>query len=391
MKKTKIIIPALAMLLLSTAASVSGTVAWFSMNNSVTVTGMSVTTKVSSNLLIAETNVPANYSDTIKQDRSGILEPASTIDGEDFYYTINAKGDGDAKEDVYTLYDENTNLANDTAGKTAYDNVFNNAYGFTTEKTAQNIAGTHFTSQEIQAAQQGEPAYGKTVNDWKIEPTACYAYIDYNFYIKGTSGRDDQVLYMSKCNLLYNGAAITSGYAWRVAVFSGDATAGEPQSLSLVSILGLSDSKNFNQRNTVVDTTGFEEDVTSVASYYTDADCTVAATGTYVGGTTYYEKHSEDAPQAVSGLVNLNDVESPGEASQVATDIDAGENFTTKIKVRLWLEGEDVSCTNDTYADLTKAWSLNLKFMLGDADNGALQNPVLNGVALISSNPALEE
>ena len=54
MKKTKIIIPALGMLLLSTAASVSGTVAWFSMNASVTVTGMTVTTKVSSNLQIAE-------------------------------------------------------------------------------------------------------------------------------------------------------------------------------------------------------------------------------------------------------------------------------------------------------------------------------------------------
>ena len=48
MKKTKIIIPALGLLLLSTAASVSGTVAWFAMNNSVTATGMSISAKSNS-------------------------------------------------------------------------------------------------------------------------------------------------------------------------------------------------------------------------------------------------------------------------------------------------------------------------------------------------------
>ena len=57
MKKTKIIIPALGLLLLSTAASVSGTVAWFAMNASVTATGMQITAKSDSVfLLIGNTN-----------------------------------------------------------------------------------------------------------------------------------------------------------------------------------------------------------------------------------------------------------------------------------------------------------------------------------------------
>ena len=43
MKKTKVIIPALGLLLLSTAASVTGTVAWFSANATVTASGMQVT------------------------------------------------------------------------------------------------------------------------------------------------------------------------------------------------------------------------------------------------------------------------------------------------------------------------------------------------------------
>lgn len=52
MKKTKVIIPALGMLLLSTAASVTGTVAWFAANAQVTATGMAVTAKTDSEFLV---------------------------------------------------------------------------------------------------------------------------------------------------------------------------------------------------------------------------------------------------------------------------------------------------------------------------------------------------
>ena len=52
MKKTKIIIPALGLLLLSTAASVTGTVAWFSSNSTVSATGMTISAKTDSNFLI---------------------------------------------------------------------------------------------------------------------------------------------------------------------------------------------------------------------------------------------------------------------------------------------------------------------------------------------------
>ena len=52
MKKTKIIVPALGLLLLSTAASVTGTVAWFAANTTVTATGMSVTVKSDSTFLL---------------------------------------------------------------------------------------------------------------------------------------------------------------------------------------------------------------------------------------------------------------------------------------------------------------------------------------------------
>lgn len=382
MKKTKIIIPALAMLLLSTAASVSGTVAWFSMNNRVTVNGMAVTTKVSSNLLIAEENQAANYSDSIKQSREGILEPASTVNGLAFFYTINALGNGDAKTDEYTAYNESTDLNNLQAGKTKYDTTFNGTYGFSTDNpTAQ---GTHWTSEEIASAtSETDPGYGKTVKDWKVEPGVCYAYIDYTFYIKGTSGKDDQVLYMSKCNLLYNDAAIAAGYAWRVALFADDATTTESTgNPTLRSIIGLSQASNFNNSGEVLDLVVGTSDV---SSYYTDATLETQASGTAQQNTTYY---GNNIPQAVNSQSTLGSVNKSGVAAQATTDIDSGENFVTKVVVRLWLEGEDVSCTNDTYADLTKAWTLDLEFKLGDATyEDSEHNTLDNGVKVIGSVP----
>lgn len=54
MKKSKILAPALAILCLSTAASVTGTVAWFAANNTVSATGMLVQTDRPSSLAISE-------------------------------------------------------------------------------------------------------------------------------------------------------------------------------------------------------------------------------------------------------------------------------------------------------------------------------------------------
>ena len=52
MKKTKIIVPALGMLLLSTAASVTGTVAWFAANTTVSATAIQVKAKAEGGIAI---------------------------------------------------------------------------------------------------------------------------------------------------------------------------------------------------------------------------------------------------------------------------------------------------------------------------------------------------
>ena len=365
MKKTKIIIPALGMLLLSTAASVTGTVAWFSTNNSVKVDGMTVTTRVSSNLLIAETNQEANYTEALQQSRDAVIEPASTIDGKNFFYTTSAKGDGDEKEDDYDEYGEATAQDHVAAGKTAYDNAFNSAYGFTSVSTSN----------------------------------VCYAYVDYSFYIKATSAADDQVLYMSKCNLTYRNEADTAyeavgqkDLAWRVgllAVGTTANTAANDSNLALKTVLGLQGAFNQNQKGTIVDTSGFTPGETSVATYYTDQFGQHQASGTYVAGNKYYTAPSA-TPYAVKDDDELAQVTNANAPAQAATDIDTGFTSYTRIVVRLWLEGEDISCTSTTYAELTRNWKLSLEFRLGNATDGG--NPATaNGVAKISSNPSLDD
>ena len=54
MKKSKIIIPALAMLVMSTAATVTGTVAWFTMNTTASAEGMVVAAKTNGSLVVKE-------------------------------------------------------------------------------------------------------------------------------------------------------------------------------------------------------------------------------------------------------------------------------------------------------------------------------------------------
>jgi hypothetical protein len=54
MKKSKIIIPALAMLVMSTAATVTGTVAWFSMNKTVTAEGMKISAEGQGSIIITK-------------------------------------------------------------------------------------------------------------------------------------------------------------------------------------------------------------------------------------------------------------------------------------------------------------------------------------------------
>ena len=397
MKKTKIIIPALGMLLLSTAASVSGTVAWFSMNNSVTVTGMTVTTKVSSNLQIADKNIEARYGDALEQARTGILEPASTVDGAAFYYTTSASGDGVAKpnaSNTFKTYSE-ANISGDNPATTATENDFSNLLGATDGQGAANASDKTKTGKTnydpVFNAAYGFSQYNAAANDGKGNGLVCFAYIDYSFYLKGTYASENHLIDLTKCELAYkNGnndeyGAITTAWAWRVGMFVEKADAGEELadadvavSGNLVTILDFQDkSKNQNEIEAVQLAAG---DTIPASTLYAKPNLTgdVLAAGTATAqqaGTYYKAKAGETGPKAVNGNANTSYAPVGGENNAKANaeavvddDPDAATTQRYKVVVRLWLEGEDVSCTSTTFADLTRDWKLDLEFRQGDSE-----------------------
>ena len=307
MKKAtgKILVAAMS-LIIAVAVATGTTFAWFSMNNVVRVTGMAVNTQVSNNLWIApvtaaadEGNNESNYNIALNQQVGGLLEPVSTINGFNFFYTPanNVNTNGSAKAATYTEY----NPADTT--------------GFNTTYTTSGAVG----------------------------------YVDYSFYIRVTNAGDtNEGLNMTVCNLLYDGVALDSkDDAWRVAVFAKSATkntaAGAIADTDLVTILKTSDAAYFN-------------------------DTAVSAT---------------NAKSSVSTKID--------DAATIAT-INAGATAYYKVIVRLWLEGEDTSCNNTTYADLSKKYTLDLKFELGNtavAVIGSTANAVATGDTTVTATVTL--
>lgn len=79
MKKTKLIIPAIGMLLLSTAASITGTVAWFSMNTTVTATGMQVEASADNTFLVITAGTTTGGNPGIADTTVAIPADAASI------------------------------------------------------------------------------------------------------------------------------------------------------------------------------------------------------------------------------------------------------------------------------------------------------------------------
>ena len=304
MKKTKIIAPALGLLLLGTAASVTGTVAWFSINSTVAVTGMRVNTKVGNNLLIADDdddNESSSFGNVLNQTVTGTLEPVSSIDGNSFFYTSsdNVDASGDAKDDAYTAY----NPA-DTA-------AFNTNY---------NTSG-------------------------------AVGYVDYKFYLKATNGENaNRHLAMTRCNLLYEGSPLTTNdYAWRVAVFAAVATQDTPLSDADTIGTNAANLKSILRR--------------SGAAYYT-------------------------SESAVSDVDTVSSVSAKIDDAVNIVTLTPAQTVNYKVIVRLWLEGEDTKCTNETFASLTGKYDLDLAFEVRATDGVSALGSTSNALITASNNAA---
>ena len=307
-KALRKLIPALVMLLIAAAFVGTSTYAWFSMNRIVDVTGMSVTTKVEDSLLIASANAEANYVKTLSQTRVGKLRPVSTVDGVSFYYTnpANVKGDGDAATDTYVAYSEAETQSGEPL---AVDNALENT----------NAGKTNYDKAF-------QTAYGIDKATTITTSNVLYGYIDYVFYIKATNTTDAaEDLKLTKLNLLYNNAAIDTEKAWRVAVFAQAA-----------------------EKNTDLSTAFTASDRKAMLTLASAANRTAneAVNSTSGTGTVTYTSAAWAVDSIAKGATEYN-----------------------KVTVRLWLEGEDTTCDNDTFAQLTDAYTLDVEFRLGGSEN----------------------
>jgi hypothetical protein len=190
------------MLTVSAMMLSSSTYAWFTMNKEVTVTGMEVKTKVGDNLLIAQDTLTS----TTKQDEANfktsdvdllgaVLEPASTIDGKDFYYTdsFNVGGNGAALNATYKGYNESVAFDNTDAKKAAYDSAFMTNYGTTIDASTNPISKTN----------------------------ALYGYVDYVFQLKANNtSSDSKYLNVTSITLTQGDNETDSLQAFRTAIFA---------------------------------------------------------------------------------------------------------------------------------------------------------------------------
>jgi hypothetical protein len=315
MKTTKFslnkkIMASASMLLVSTFMLSSATYAWFTMNKSVTVSGMEVRTKVGSNLLISHdsdiTATTKNDDDTFTtSDTTAIkawLEPVSTNNAaaNNFWYTLNAKADGSKDSGDYVDYDQ-VGLGNATSS--SYSNKFSEEYGVL--KT--EVTGFGATT---------------TPND------AAVGYVDYVFQLKATNTLDSaQTINLTQLALTYDkdetGSERNGEVAFRAAVFVEPENAGKT---AYATAGGATLNAIYKP---------------SAAAYFTGTNGVSGASAT----------------TAVSNLVT--------DTAVPLASVSGGDTNYYKVVVRLWLEGEDTTCTSETFANLTDTWSLDLTLELG--------------------------
>ena len=202
MKKTKVIIPALGILLLSTAASVTGTVAWFSANAKVSADGMAIQAKTSESLVI-DTDHAVGAAVSVTLDP--FTTPLTPI-----HYNTGAYETVSNGADV----DPATGLA--LAGKTlAYENI-----------SAATAAGlTYYQDYVIYLA-----AAGQAINSAALKVTATWTGAETTTLAATV---DFKVLAVASADIGTQSAAMERDLTLNAAMASSDLTAQALKTVAL--------------------------------------------------------------------------------------------------------------------------------------------------------------
>lgn len=173
-KSTKIILPALALLVLGTTAAATSTVAWFAANGTVKATGMEVVCQTSHNLIISNTD-PNTFTDGAENyygssvasanDRAANLMPASTG-----ATVLEAKTPGYVKGNKYSTTDSAADKFFYTKEATTIDAVSGNVVAGSeiVATTASEVANTHFAQHDFWVANSAKSVMQIKIDDLKV-------------------------------------------------------------------------------------------------------------------------------------------------------------------------------------------------------------------------------
>ena len=178
--------------------------------------------------------------------------------------------------------------------------------------------------------------------------TGAVGFVDYAFFLKATNADTTTAkdVNMTALTLTYGGTTQTQK-AFRVAVFvndmgeTGSTAATAPASGTLLSVLRDSSAGYFTATNKAVDST------TTLAEVDSKIDDAVTIGTVAATKTNYY-----------------------------------------KVVVRLWLEGEDTTCNNSTFASLTDQWALDLTIQFGGTAVSNLTQAVTAAKVDLSAGPS---
>ena len=294
---------AIAMVLVAAIALGSSTFAWFAANQTVNATGMKVRTQVSDNLLIA----PSTTGET-------------AVANENTFKTVYVADIDGLLEPVSTI-DGVDYFYNSTSNTQADGNAFDDTY-------IQYVHGQVSTAQN------------KNAFDVNYNTLGAVGYVDYAFDLKATNSdaTASKNVNITDFNLTYGGTSETQK-AFRTAMFvydrgeTGTTAAGAPAADKLVSITRVSGAQYF---------------------------------GTYNSHNNTYnaENMGVDAVSGANALVSIAN-DKIDQNLRIGT-VAAGKTNYYKVIIRLWLEGEDQTCNNTTFANLKDKWALDITIKLGD-------------------------
>ena len=299
-------IGAIAMVLVAAIAMGSSTYAWFSLNSKVTVTGMNVHTQVSNNLLIE----PATMETTDPVEANFKTSMVANISA-----LLQPTSTVDGKAYFYTDKSNVLGTGNHIAPKFY---AYNDASGV--QAVEYSAAPDNSASTAIDDFRENS-GYLKTNTD-------VWGFVDYVFILKAQNTSSDSApLQITGLNLVY-----------------GNTDGGKTEKAFRVAVL----AEKYNGTDFTTAPGALQTILTSNSS--------TASTQYFTAGS------------AVDSTTSVASIGAKLAAEAKIADVTANTTEYFKVVVRLWLEGEDATCNNDTYVNFSDKWALDIAIELDPKD-----------------------